>query len=102
LSAPKSIDAFIERFSASRRPLHNLINNAGIMATPLARDARGFELQLATNHIGHFQLTVGLLPSLRAARGARVVALSSRGHARSTLDFDDPQFTRRPYDKWIA
>ncbi len=78
------------------------MNNAGIMATPLMRDARGFESQLATNHIGHFQLTARLWPALRQARGARVVSLSSRGHARSAVDFDDPHFERRPYDKWLA
>ena len=79
-----------------------LVNNAGIMATPLARDARGFESQLATNHLGHFQLTARLWPALRQANGARVVSLSSRGHRCAAVDFDDPHFERRPYDKWIA
>jgi NAD(P)-dependent dehydrogenase (short-subunit alcohol dehydrogenase family) len=102
LADPASVDAFAARFTASGRPLHLLINNAGIMAVPLARDARGFESQLATNHIGHFQLTARLWPALRRAGGARVVALSSRGHARSAVDFADPQFVRRPYDKWLA
>jgi NAD(P)-dependent dehydrogenase (short-subunit alcohol dehydrogenase family) len=99
---PKSIDAFASRFLASRRPLHILVNNAGIMATPLVRDARGFESQLATNHLGHFQLTARLWPALGKANGARVISLSSRGHVRSPFDFDDPNFERRPYDKWIA
>jgi NAD(P)-dependent dehydrogenase (short-subunit alcohol dehydrogenase family) len=102
LSDPASIDAFAARFSASGRPLHLLVNNAGIMATPLERDARGFESQFATNHLGHFQLTARLWPALRAANGARVVSLSSRGHARAPVDFEDPSFERRPYDKWIA
>jgi NAD(P)-dependent dehydrogenase (short-subunit alcohol dehydrogenase family) len=102
LGEPASIDSFAERFTASGRPLHVLVNNAGIMATPLARDARGFEAQLATNHLGHFQLAARLWPALRAARGARVVALSSRGHSRAGVDFDDPHFERRPYDKWVA
>lgn len=102
LSDPASVDAFATRFLASGRPLHLLINNAGVMATPLVRDRRGFEAQLATNHLGHFQLTVRLWPALRAAHGARVVALSSRGHRRAGVDFDDPHFQRRPYDKWIA
>jgi NAD(P)-dependent dehydrogenase (short-subunit alcohol dehydrogenase family) len=99
---PASIDAFAARFLASGRPLHMLLNNAGIMATPLVRDPRGFESQLATNHIGHFQLTARLWPALRAANGARVVSLSSRGHMRAAIDFDDPQFERRAYDKWKA
>jgi NAD(P)-dependent dehydrogenase (short-subunit alcohol dehydrogenase family) len=102
LRDPKSIDAFAARFVASGRPLHMLINNAGIMAAPLTRDARGFESQLATNHIGHFQLTVRLWSALEQANGARVVALSSRGHVRGAVDFDDPHFTRRPYDPWVA
>src|SRR4030088_3374925 len=99
---PESVDAFAARFLASDRALHILVNNAGIMATPLVRDARGFESQLATNHLGHFQLTARLWPALRKAKGARVVALSSRGHARGGVDFDDPHFERRPYDKWAA
>jgi len=99
---PKSIDALATRFLATGRPLHILINNAGIMATPLVRDARGFESQLATNHLGHFQLTERLWPALVRANGARVFCLSSRGHARAGVDFDDPNFELRPYDKWIA
>jgi NAD(P)-dependent dehydrogenase (short-subunit alcohol dehydrogenase family) len=99
---PASVEAFAERFRASGRPLHILVNNAGIMATPLARDRRGFESQLATNHLGHFQLTARLWPALRKANGARVVALSSRGHAYGGVDFDDPHFERRAYDKWKA
>ncbi len=102
LSDPRSIDAFAARFAASGRPVHILVNNAGIMAAPLTRDARGFESQLATNHLGHFQLTARLWPALRKASGARVVSLSSRGHVRSAVDFDDPHFERRPYDKWLA
>jgi NAD(P)-dependent dehydrogenase (short-subunit alcohol dehydrogenase family) len=102
LGDPASIDAFAARLSASGRPVHILVNNAGIMATPLVRDARGFESQLATNHLGHFQLTARLWPALRRAQGARVVSLSSRGHSRAAVDFDDPAFERRPYDKWIA
>jgi len=99
---PASIDTFAARFARSGRPLHILVNNAGIMATPLVRDARGFESQLATNHLGHFQLTARLWPALCGARGARVVSLSSRGHIRSGVDFDDPHFERRPYEKFIA
>ncbi len=102
LADPASIDAFAARFVASGRPLHLLVENAGIMATPLARDARGFESQLATNHLGHFQLAVRLRPALARAKGARVVVLSSRGHVRGGVDFEDPNFERRPYDKWKA
>ena len=100
LGVPASIDAFAARFGD--RPLHLLINNAGIMAPPLSRDARGLESQLAVNHVGHFQLFLRLVPALRRAGGARVVALSSRGHMRSAFDFEDPSFERRPYDKMVA
>jgi NAD(P)-dependent dehydrogenase (short-subunit alcohol dehydrogenase family) len=100
LTDPKSIDAFASSFVRSGRPIHILINNAGIMAAPLTRDARGYESQFATNHLGHFQLTARLWPAL--ASGARIVSLSSRGHHRSGVDFDDTMFERRPYDKWIA
>ena len=100
LAAPATIDAFAARFAD--RPLHLLVNNAGIMAAPLSRDARGLESQLAVNHVGHARLFARLVPALRRANGARVVALSSRGHMRSAFDFDDPSFERRPYDKMIA
>src|SRR6266436_7052154 len=99
---PTSIDAFAARTLAGGDPVHILLNNAGIMAVPLSRDARGFESQLATNHLGHFQLTARLWPALVRANGARVVCLSSRGHARAGVDFDDPNFELRPYDRWIA
>lgn len=99
LASPTTIDAFAARV---REPVHLLVNNAGIMAVPLARDDRGLESQLAVNHVGHFQLFLRLLPRLQAARGARVVALSSRGHVRSAFDFEDPNFTHRPYDKMLA
>jgi NAD(P)-dependent dehydrogenase (short-subunit alcohol dehydrogenase family) len=100
LSSPSTIAAFAARHVDT--PLHLLVNNAGIMAAPLSRDARGLESQLATNHVGHFDLFQRLLPALRRARGARVIALSSRGHVRSAFDFDDPSFLHRPYDKMIA
>jgi NAD(P)-dependent dehydrogenase (short-subunit alcohol dehydrogenase family) len=100
LAAPSTIDGFAAWFG--ERPLHLLVNNAGVMAAPLSRDARGLESQLAVNHVGHFQLFMRLLPALRRARGARVLALSSRGHMRSAFDFEDPSFERRPYDKMVA
>jgi NAD(P)-dependent dehydrogenase (short-subunit alcohol dehydrogenase family) len=99
---PASIDSFAEGFLASGKPLHLLINNAGVMASPLARDAAGNESQLAINHLGHFRLTARLWPALRRAGGARVVQLSSLAHARAGVDFDDPNFLHRPYDPWVA
>ncbi|SOE95451.1 NAD(P)-dependent dehydrogenase, short-chain alcohol dehydrogenase family [Burkholderia sp. D7] len=99
---PVSIDAFAEHFIATGRPLDLLINNAGIMAAPLTRDARGYESQFAANHLGHFQLTARLWAALTRTGRARVVTLSSGAHRRAAFDFDDPNFQHRPYDKWIA
>lgn len=95
---PASIDAFAETFLASKRPLHLLINNAGIMWVPLRRDIRGIESQLATNYLGQFQLTARLWPALLKANGARVVNLSSFGHQMAPFNFEDPNFNRRPYE----
>jgi NAD(P)-dependent dehydrogenase (short-subunit alcohol dehydrogenase family) len=84
-------------------PLDILVNNAGVMALPdLERGTAGWEQQLATNHLGHFALAVALYDALVAAGAARVVSLSSRGHLRAPVDFDDLGFERRPYDPWIA
>jgi NAD(P)-dependent dehydrogenase (short-subunit alcohol dehydrogenase family) len=83
-------------------PLHILVNNAGVMACPESRTAEGWELQFATNHLGHFALTRGLQPALRAAQGARVVSVSSAAHLRSPVVFDDIHFQRRAYDPWLA
>jgi NAD(P)-dependent dehydrogenase (short-subunit alcohol dehydrogenase family) len=99
---PGSIDAFAQQFLRGSEKLHILINNAGIMAPPLMRDARGYESQFSANHLGHFQLTCRLWSALVAAEGARVVALSSYGHRRAGVDFHDPNFERREYDPWIA
>lgn len=99
---PASIDAFAHQFVASERSLDLLINNAGIMAVPLTRDARGYESQFAANHLGHFQLTARLWPALKRTGRARVATLSSGAHRRAAFDFDDPNFEHRGYDKWIA
>jgi NAD(P)-dependent dehydrogenase (short-subunit alcohol dehydrogenase family) len=98
---PTSIDAFATRYVGSGRPLHILINNAGIMGGELVRDARGYESQFATNHLGHFQLTLGLLPALRTAHGARVVNVSSGGHHLSDIRWDDPHFATN-YDGMLG
>ena len=89
---PASIDAFAERRLRSERPLHMLINCAVASGGP-ERDARGYETQFATNHLGHFQLTQALLPALRAASGARVVNVSSGAHRFGSMRWDDLQFT---------
>lgn len=99
---PASIDVFTDRFLASRRPLHILVNSAGIMANPFTLDARGYEIQFATNHLGHFQLVKKLWPALQQANGARVISVSSRGHRFSPVVLEDINFSNREYDRWAA
>ncbi|MDI1328820.1 oxidoreductase [Pseudomonas sp.] len=102
LMQPASVEAFSRRMLNSGRPISLLINCAGVMASPLTRDGDGHESQFATNHLGHYRLTCGLWPALIAAGAARVVSVSSRGHQIAGVDFDDIDFLRRPYDKWVA
>ncbi|WP_316799637.1 SDR family NAD(P)-dependent oxidoreductase [Pedobacter frigidisoli] len=98
LMNPDSINGFAQKFLSSGRPVHLLINNAGIMWVPLQRDARGYESQFSTNHLGHFQLTALLWPALKKADGARVVNVSSWGHRFSPVIFDDPHFLQREFE----
>lgn len=102
LMDPESIDRFAKKFLSTNRPLHMLINSAGVMFTPLRRDSRGYESQFSTNHLGHFQLTARLWPALVMAHGARVVAVSSRGHRLGGVNFEDPNFEKNDYDKFKA
>ena len=98
-----SVATFADAYLASQRPLHLLINNAAVMAAPLARVGDGWESQFATNHLGHFALTNRLWPALVAAHGARVIELSSTGHKLSGIRFDDLNFEPDSgYDKWVA
>jgi NAD(P)-dependent dehydrogenase (short-subunit alcohol dehydrogenase family) len=99
LADQRSVAAFV---AAWRGPLHILVNNAGVMATPELRTPEGWELQFATNHLGHFALTTGLHDALAAAGGARVVVVSSVGHVNGEVLFDDLHFERHPYDRWAA
>ncbi|MEJ5913242.1 SDR family NAD(P)-dependent oxidoreductase [Pseudokineococcus sp. 1T1Z-3] len=94
-----SVDAFV---AAWEGPLHVLVNNAGVMDTPEGRTAQGFETQMGTNHLGHFALATGLHDALAAAGDARVVVVSSSGHAASPVVLDDLFFERRPYDPNLA
>ena len=87
-------------------PLHLLINNAGVITPALSRTAEGWELQFATNYLGHFALSRGLHSALAAGAGergeARIVSLTSGAHMRSPIVFDDIQFERRDYDPQAA
>ncbi len=103
LSELASIRAFADRWAG--KPLHILINNAAVMACPLDRTKDGFEMQIGTNHFGHFLLSVLLAPALeagakQAGRPSRLVALSSIGHRRSDINWEDVNYVTRPYDKW--
>ena len=83
-------------------PLHILVNNAGLMAAPLMRTPQGWEMQFATNHLGHFALALGLHDALAAAGDARVVSVSSSAHLGSPVVFEDIHFIEREYEPWAA
>ena len=97
-----SVNAFAEATKGQLARLDLLINNAGIMACPETRIGPGWEAQFGTNHLGHMALTVALWPLLESTPGARVIALSSTGHKRSDIRWDDPHFETSPYQKWDA
>ena len=102
LGSLASVGHFAEWFARRYQGLDVLINNAGVMATPLSRTTEGFELQFGCNHLGHFVLTSLLIPQLLAGDRARVVNLSSGGHRASDIVWEDPNYERRPYDRWEA
>ncbi|WP_028938149.1 SDR family NAD(P)-dependent oxidoreductase [Pseudonocardia spinosispora] len=99
LTDRSSVAAFVAGWDG---PLHLLINNAGVMATPETYTPEGWELQFATNHLGHFALTVGLRAALAAGGDARVVSVSSSALFSSPVIFDDLHFRYRDYDPWLA
>ncbi len=96
-----SVGQFAEAFSAQYHQLHILVNNAGVMATPLLRTRDNFEMQLGTNHLGHFALTGQLLPLIKASPNARVINVSSIAHKFGRLNFEDINSHNR-YQKWMA
>ncbi|MCX5555572.1 SDR family NAD(P)-dependent oxidoreductase [Streptomyces sp. NBC_00038] len=100
LADRSTIAAFV---AAWQGPLHILVNNAGVMATPeLTRTPEGREWQFGVNHLGHFALATGLHPALAAADGARIVSVSSIGHLFSPVVFDDLDYRFRLYDPWTS
>lgn len=107
LSSLASVRQFVDRYLAKKRPLHILINNAGVMACPKSYTEDGFEMQFGTNHIGHFVLTLGLLPALKDGykernKYSRVINVSSLAHVRSDIDYNDVNFFEREYDPFVA
>jgi len=101
LASLASIRAFADAFSSQHSRLDLLCNNAGVMAIPQRRTADGFEMQLGTNHLGHFALTGLLLPRLLETPHSRVVSVSSSAHRPGKIHWDDLQF-ERSYGKWRA
>jgi NAD(P)-dependent dehydrogenase (short-subunit alcohol dehydrogenase family) len=101
LASLDSVRAFAERFRAEHGGLDLLINNAGVMAPPRSTTAEGFELQLGTNHLGHFALTALLIDTMEGRDDARVVTVSSGAHRIGRMQFDDLQGERR-YNRWRA
>lgn len=97
-SVRRGADEIAKRFPK----IQFLINNAGVMACPLSRTKEGLDLQLGTNHLGHYVLTARLLPQILAGAPSRIINLSSGGHRMSPLRVEDPLFERDPYDKWAA
>ena len=101
LADPNSVTKFVEDFLETGTSLDILINNAAVMACPQMPTDNGWDLQFAVNHIGHFILTKGLIPSLLKSGDSRVVTLSSTGHKLSGSRWDDNHF-KDSYDKWQA
>ena len=101
LSSLDSVRAFATAYRDEVGPLDLLINNAGLMAPPRRESADGYELQLATNHLGHFALTGLLLGALEGREDARVVTVSSFVHHTGRISFDNLQGTRN-YNRWLA
>lgn len=96
-----SVQKFAKKFNAVHDRLDILVNNAGVMAIPYTKTKDGFEMQLGTNHLGHFALTGLLDPKIKATRGARVIQVSSNAHKFGKMQFDDLQW-EKGYDKWRA
>src|ERR1700756_5029855 len=96
---PASVAAFASTWEG---PLDILVNNAGVMMTPEQRTPQGWELQFATNHLGHFALARALHDALAATGSARIVVVSSSAHLYSPVVFDDVHFRFRPYDPLLA
>jgi NAD(P)-dependent dehydrogenase (short-subunit alcohol dehydrogenase family) len=99
LADQASVRAFVAGWQG---PLHILVLNAGVMASPLTRTKEGWEMQFATNHLGHFTLATSLRDALAQVRGARVVVVSSVGHINGDVNFDDVNFEHHAYDPWAA
>lgn len=102
LASLDAVRACAEAVMADHDTLHGLINNAGVAGLPYRATADGFEMQLGTNHLGHFALTAALIPLLRATDGARVVNVASIMHRAGAIRFGDPHWRTGRYNPWLA
>lgn len=102
LASLKSVRECAKEAAARLDRIDILINNAGVMACPFSTTADGFEMQFGTNHLGHFLLTNLLMPLIRKGTDPRIVNLSSRGHHLDQVNYEDPHYAHREYQKWPA
>jgi len=102
LSSLESISLFSQSINKKYKTLDCLINNAGIMACPYSKTKDGFEIQMGTNHLGHFALTGQLISLLKKTPNSRVVNVSSIAHTSGNIDFDDLNWEKRKYRTWSA
>ena len=107
LGSLASVNEFVKRYLEKKRPLHILINNAGVMEAVKSKTVDGFEADFGTNHVGHFALTLGLIPALidgynQSGKKSRVVNVSSLAHAMSDIVYDDINFDKREFSLFSA
>jgi len=102
LGALDGVRRFAADFAFQHSALDLLVNNAGIMACPQGYTVDGHERQFGVNFLGHYMLTRALAPMLARSPGARVVCVSSIGHRRSDIQYEDIDYRTRPYDRWEA
>jgi NAD(P)-dependent dehydrogenase (short-subunit alcohol dehydrogenase family) len=97
-----SVESFVSEFKEKHKNLHILINNAGVMIPPYSKTKDGFELQMGTNHLGHFALTLKLLDIIEKTPNSRIVNVSSGAHKFGNINFDDLTWEKRKYNAWRA
>lgn len=102
LSDLDSVKSFVEEFKNKHKKLDLLINNAGVMIPPYSKTKDGFELQMGTNHFGHFALTLQLLDTIQATPNSRIVNVASAAHKYGNINFDDINWENRKYKSWRA
>jgi NAD(P)-dependent dehydrogenase (short-subunit alcohol dehydrogenase family) len=102
LASLSSVKAFAEKFKKNHSSLDILINNAGVMVPPYQKTADGFELQMGTNHLGHFALTGLVMDTIKQTTGSRIVNVSSMAHKGGNINFNDLHWEKRKFKKWSS